>query len=758
MRYLIFLIITVFFVSTNSFAEVKLTTGKTPIPMGNAVHEKDITISNGKIIISLAIGTPGPWGVPSGGILDASLIRDGKIEADRIALVDSIPDNWSAWPKVEPSVKIIENTPQRVVVETIRDWKGVSIKNTLTMVADDDKVHLKTEMLNNTTNKFSDILPSHSLWTDGGYWLNMPGLKKTGSKSQNASMSLTDWSINYDKTWSLVLHSPAKTHVGYQGRDMQHKVTLKSNGSFTYESWLQFLDSGDMSNALAYEIERKKIPYGVISGKISTNKGNPIKDAVVVVKKQNLVYMWVFGNEKGEYKLNLPVGKYELYARSSDYGPGKEQTTSVKEQKTVQLNFKNISPQGKVTINVQDADTKEPIGAKIKIVKGFSPVVKFLGQNTFFTGLDPIGRKTITLVPDDYELAILSGAGFVSKPGILKTKVKAGETKNITVSIKTLINPQKNNWYSADLHHHSDVLDGYTSPGYVFRAQLARRLDFILLSDHDDVSHHGKMQQLSQKHGKKFLPSLEISPSWGHIGAVNIRLGQEMEIDTNSSEVKDIFKNAYNIGADLVIINHPFITFGFYTALEKGFLPGGYDSNFDLVEINSAVSKKNWDKVLNKLYSYWDFNKKHFLSAGTDYHDVWNDLQADIRMYGYIAKKPKRDEKFKKAYTRALKLGHGYASLGPIIMPEIMFGETVKHVKEMPLKLNYKLQAVDGLKMVRLRTNKGKIVKEQTWKSSLIEQNVSFTVTPTNNSWYAIEVEDGDGSYAWSNPIWVTTK
>ncbi len=758
MRQIIFLIATVFLISTNSFAEVKLMKGKTPIPRGNALHEKDITISNGKIMISLAIGTPGPWGVPSGGILDASIVRDGKVEIDRIALVDAIPNNWSAWLKVDPSVRIVENMPQRVVVETIRDWNGVSIKNTLTMIDDDDKVHIETEMVNNTTNTFTDILPSHSLWTDGGYFFDMPGLEKAGSNSQNVSKALTDWSINYDKTWSVVLHSPARTHAGYQGRDMQHKVTLKPNDTFKYESWLQFLDSGDMSNALAYEIERKKMPYGMISGEIRNDEGNPIKNAVVVVKKQNLIYMWAFGNEKGEYKFQLPVGDYKLYARSANYGPGTEQSINIKKQKTSRLNFENIQLQGKITINVQDTDTKKPIGAKIKIEKGFSPVVKFLGQNTFFTGLEPMGRTTITLVPDDYELAILSGTGFVSKPKLVKTKVKAGETKNITVSVETLISPQKNNWYGADLHHHSDILDGYTSPGYVFRAQLARRLDFILLSDHDDVSHHHEMQDLSQKHQQKFLPSLEISPSWGHIGAVNIPLGQEMTIDTNMATVKDILKNADDIGADLVVINHPFIPYGFYTALEENFLPGGYDSNFDLVEINSASPNKNWDKVVNKLYSYWDSGEKYFLSAGTDYHDVWNDPQADIRMYGYVPKKSKSDKKFKKAFMRALKAGHGYASLGPIIMPEIMFGETVKHGKGKPFKLNYKLQAVDGLKAVRLRTNKGEIVKEQKWDSGPIAQNVSFTVTAKNNSWYAIEVEDSDGSYAWSNPIWVTIK
>ena len=42
-------------------------------------------------------------------------------------------------------------------------------------------------------------------------------------------------------------------------------------------------------------------------------------------------------------------------------------------------------------------------------------------------------------------------------------------------------------WYSADLHHHSDVLDGNTEAEYVMRSELAAGLDIAFLSDHDSV-------------------------------------------------------------------------------------------------------------------------------------------------------------------------------------------------------------------------------------------------------------------------------
>src|SRR5262245_54741271 len=79
-------------------ADVRLIAGPTPIPGGNALDAADITVVNDELAFSLAAGTPVPYGVPRGAIVDIAPVSEGKIGRDRVVFADFIPDNWSAWP------------------------------------------------------------------------------------------------------------------------------------------------------------------------------------------------------------------------------------------------------------------------------------------------------------------------------------------------------------------------------------------------------------------------------------------------------------------------------------------------------------------------------------------------------------------------------------------------------------------------------------------------------------------------------------
>src|SRR5882724_9925097 len=79
-------------------AAVRVIVGPTPIPNGAAKSAGDITVVNEKLAFALAVGSPVPYGVPRGAIVDAAPVVDGVIGRDCVVFADFIPNDWSAWP------------------------------------------------------------------------------------------------------------------------------------------------------------------------------------------------------------------------------------------------------------------------------------------------------------------------------------------------------------------------------------------------------------------------------------------------------------------------------------------------------------------------------------------------------------------------------------------------------------------------------------------------------------------------------------
>jgi hypothetical protein len=288
------------------------------------------------------------------------------------------------------------------------------------------------------------------------------------------------------------------------------------------------------------------------------------------------------------------------------------------------------------------------------------------------------------------------------------------------------------------------VLEGSTPAEYLVRSQLAAGLNVTFVSDHDSTKNNADIQALSDKRGVPFIPSIEISPSWGHFNVFPVEIGAQLSVDPGVDDIHNIIKDARHMGATVVASNHPYIPYGYLSSLSKNTAPGGFNPTIDLIEINAVV---DYNKAIEKARQLWSEGLPYYYTAGSDTHDVWNETSGRNRMFVYTGSKPDAN-----AFAQAMKNGRSYASFGPVIYPQnVMFGDTVMLAKNQPQSVSFDLLSVSGLKSVQLIGNDG-VISEQT----LTGENASVVFDlPQLSGWVSLVVEDKKGHKAFSNPIWL---
>ncbi len=373
---------------------------------------------------------------------------------------------------------------------------------------------------------------------------------------------------------------------------------------------------------------------------------------------------------------------------------------------------------------------------------------EFLGRKVFFTDLLRRGETDLTLAPGQYAFAVSWGRDVLTEAISVKATVTSGRTQTINVSLATPFNPRRAGWYAADLHHHADQAEAVTPPADLARSELAAGLDLLFVSDHDSTRNHRALQLIAEQRGLPFLPGIEITTSWGHFNAFPLTLGAPLTIDTGNTTVGAVFAAARRMGAQAIEVNHPFIPYGYLTSVKAGVAPGGFNPGFDLIEINS-LNHSDDDRVLRTVWDYWNAGRRCYLAAGTDTHDVWSELSGRVRSYVHVEGGISATR-----FTHALIEGHAYVTYGPLILPDRMFGDTLRLTRGARFELGFELKAVAGLRTVSL-IRRGVVAKTIDLTSAGREDRVNFPLTAQGAEWFALIVEDAGGRRAYTDPIWV---
>jgi Carboxypeptidase regulatory-like domain len=725
------------FLAGGAHAAVRVIVGPTPIPGGQARSPGDITLMNGKLAVAIAVRTAPPWAVPRGALIDAAPVTDGRIGRDRLTFADFLPNGWSAWPSAYQRVRVITDTPAIAVVRAVRGWNAVRIETTYSLKAGEDSVHIVVRMTNTGPKAVNNILSGLVLWPSGGFFFGVPGMAQTTTGSAAGAMS--DRIAGYDKHWLIALHEPLFDRFAHGQRDLYLRHSLQPGQSRVFQGWLQVLGRGDMAPVVAEEIARRALAAGAVSGTVTDTAGRRVAAPVVMVEQKGVPFAWAAGRN-GRYAIDLPAGDYALYATAAGFSQSAKVRLTIPTHGVLRHDFAALEPPGRVRIVVTDAATGVPLDARIDIKSGQKPVVQYLGPHTFFTELAPKGRAEITLAPGPYVLTVGSGAGFVSNARDVRLTVASGQGQTVRVAIKRLFHPESAGWYGADMHHHSDQEDGVTPPAYVARSQLAAGLDLLFLSDHDTTVNDRAMRAIAGARGVPFIPSIELSPSWGHFNAYPVRPGARMTLDMNEASVQQVFAQAHRMGATYIEVNHPYDPGeGYFGSLERGVAKGGFDGDFDFVEINGA-QPENDGRTLARVWRFWNAGKRYYLAAGSDTHDVWNDYSGDARVYVHV-----QGPLTPASFLAGLKAGHAFVTHGPLIFPDHLFGSRVRP----GTSLGFTLEAAAGLDRATL------IVDGKPYKTVMYHgRRKARLAMRAAAGWDALVVEDSAGKTAYTNPIW----
>ena len=736
--------------SAAAIAEVAVHTGPTYIPRGDAQGERDITVSNGIFAVAFAVDTAPPWGVARGGIIDIALWHNGEIGYDIASLADFLPNTWTNWPTSYQHVSVVEQSAQEVVIAVERDWGDVQLRTTFRIRDNDSLIHIETQMQNDGDAPLTAIKSGYVVWPDGGNMFGIPGLYGVSAATEEGA--LADWTAAYGESWVLGLHAPYSTIVEYGGQDRYTQHDLAEGATQSFTAWLQVDSEGSLAPLVEGDIELNRLPHGTVSGQARTSDGKAIEQPAVIAYKDGHPYAWTLGNAS-EYDFTLPIGEYELVATAKGHSQGSRRSVTVRNGGNVKLNFSDVAAPGTLHVQVSEKGSQRPLDARITIEDGPKPLIAYFGRSTLFTELNEVGKITSAFAPGKYRFSVSAAGGFETEPLLVEHEVVSGGGGELKLVIESLAAPREKGWFSADLHHHSDVLDGNTEAEYVLRSELAAGLDIAFLSDHDSVVNNARMQELAERRSVLFMAGTEMSPSWAHFNAFPVHAGEVIEIDPGQSTVQEIFAEARRMGAELIEANHPYMGYGYFNSRDKEMIPGGYDSSYELIEIEAAFHEGGAERnqqTLQTVWQMWTNGERKYLASGSDVHDVWAEPSGAARTYVYVDGELSIDR-----YVDGLMRGRSYVSQGPLIYPDQLFGSELHQPANSQLHLGYTVQAVSGLRSVQL-VSEGKIVAESEFAGENKPVRAAFEVGPTANTWYSLVVTDRNGRAAYSNPIWVT--
>lgn len=302
-------------------------------------------------------------------------------------------------------------------------------------------------------------------------------------------------------------------------------------------------------------------------------------------------------------------------------------------------------------------------------------------------------------------------------------------------------------WYCGEMHCHTYHSDGDSDPLEVVRLAESLGLDFLAITDHNNISHLARLNTLETP--LILIPGFEVTTYkghwnvWGDDGWIDFRVESEAQM---AQAVAEASRRGY-----VVSCNHP-RPYGpdwVYTDVDE----------FDCIEVWNGP----WPLANEIALEYWESRlragKRYTAVGGSDSHFLKREHPARLAhptLWVYCEGDPSAP-----AILAALRAGHVAVSESPsgarlqLNAGDAMMGDTVQRPADGQLAVS--LRVLDGAGgTLELHTAAGRV-----WSQAIDEQDVSLTAvvdvsaTPYVRAQLVQQAEQMPLVRALTNPIYV---
>jgi len=299
------------------------------------------------------------------------------------------------------------------------------------------------------------------------------------------------------------------------------------------------------------------------------------------------------------------------------------------------------------------------------------------------------------------------------------------------------VNPfaQPGRWYRGNTHIHSSVSDGILSVSECFEGYKQQKYDFLVLTDHDDVSDVSRYSESSflAISGSELHPANPYGGTQYHIVAINIH----EKIEVEKKHPNEVMAEVAEQGG-ISVLAHPY--WSGHTLLDLLPLHGyfaveTFNTNCDMT--GRAFSESHWDDLLDRTGSVV------FGIASDDSHSLHDMYQGWIMVKSY--------ELSLNSIMDSLLQGSFYSTQGPEIIDfrlEESMGLGLKSDGSASKRITSKFSPSVSVAF-KAAACRGKHIHAH--KDKLITE--AFYDLAGDEKYVRLEITAPDGKKAWSQPI-----